>query len=165
MRVSQQLHVGFPSQETSLTGVIPNSAIPQYLTNLPAQDLFNGAPLDAGFNGGWQVIDFDRVRDAVNFDYYFNETNPGDQPGNYLNTYSPRVLTEDTTSGYLMADGRQPIFGKELRFNVGVRYTEDDAVGRRHRQRLSWSAAALARPRRPSATATNGCPVRTLPIY
>jgi TonB-dependent receptor len=114
----------FTSQETSLTGVIPNSAIPQYLTNLPARDLFNGAPFDAGFNGGWQVIDFDRVRDAVNFDYYFNETNPGDQPGNYLNTYSPRVLTEDTTSGYLMADGRHPIFGKELRFNVGVRYAK-----------------------------------------
>ena len=114
----------FTSQETSLTGVIPNSAIPQYLTTLPAQDLFNGAPFDAGFNGGWQVLDFDKVRDAVNFDYYFNETNPGDQPGNYLNTYSPRVLTEDTTSGYLMADGRQPIFGKELRFNVGARYTK-----------------------------------------
>ena len=104
--------------------MIPNSAIPQYLTDLPARDLFNGAPLDAGFNGGWQVIDFDRVRDAVNLDYYFNKMNPGDQPGNYLNTYSPRILTEDTTSGYLMADGRQPIFGKELRFNVGVRYTE-----------------------------------------
>jgi TonB-dependent receptor len=114
----------FTSQETSLTGVIPNSAIPQYLTSLPAQDLFNGAPFDAGFNGGWQVIDFDKVRDAVNFDYYFNETNPGNQPGNYLNTYSPRVLSEDTNSGYLMADGRQPIFGKELRFNVGVRYTQ-----------------------------------------
>jgi TonB-dependent receptor len=114
----------FPSQETSLTGAIPNSAIPQYLTNLPAKDLFNGAPFDAGFNGGWQVIDFDRVRDAVNFDYYINETNPGDQPGNYLNSYSPRVLTEDTTSGYLMAEGRRPIFGKELRFNLGVRYTE-----------------------------------------
>jgi TonB-dependent receptor len=114
----------FPSQETSLTGAIPNSAIPQYLTSLPARDLFNGAPLDAGFNGGWQVIDFDRVREAVNLDYYFNELNPGDQPGNYLNTYSPRVLNEDTTSGYLMADGRQQIFGKELRFNAGVRYAK-----------------------------------------
>jgi len=114
----------FTSQETSLTGVIPNAAIPQYLTNLPARNLFNGAPFDAGFNGGWQVLDFDKVRDAVNLDYYFNDLNPGDQPGNYLNTYSPRVLSEDTNSGYLMAGGRRPVFGHELRFNVGVRYTK-----------------------------------------
>jgi TonB-dependent receptor len=114
----------FASQETSLTGAIPNSAIPQYLTQLPARDLFNGAPFDAGFNGGWQVLDFDKVRNAVNFDYYINDLNPGDQPGNYLNTYSPRLLTEDTTSGYLMAEGRRPIFDKELRFNLGMRYTE-----------------------------------------
>jgi TonB-dependent receptor len=114
----------FTSTQTSLTGAIPNSAIPQYLTNLPSMKLFKGAPIDAGFNGGWQVLDFDKVRKAVNFDYYTNDLNPGDQPSNYLNTYSPKRLGEDTTSAYLMADGRQDIFGNELRFNGGVRYTE-----------------------------------------
>jgi TonB-dependent receptor len=114
----------FTSTQTSLTGAIPNSAIPQYLTNLPSMSLFKGAPLDAGFNGGWQVLDFDKVRKAVNFDYYTNELNPGDQPGNYLNTYSPKRLKEDTNSAYVMGDGRHDIFGRELRFNGGVRYTE-----------------------------------------
>ena len=112
----------FTSQETSVLGAVPNSAIPQYLTSLPASGLFESSPFDAGFNGGWKVLDFAKMRNAVNFDYYMNQTNPGDQPGNYLNTYSPRVLTEDTWSNYLMADGRQNIFGRELRYNVGVRY-------------------------------------------
>jgi TonB-dependent receptor len=114
----------FTSQETSLTGLIPNAAIPQYMTQLPARNLFDGAPFNAGFNDGWQVLDFNRVRDAVNFDYYSYELNPGKEPGNYLNTYSPRVLSEDTNSGYLMAEGRQPIFNNELRFNLGVRYAK-----------------------------------------
>ncbi|UIJ47201.1 TonB-dependent receptor [Sphingomonas cannabina] len=113
----------FTSQETSVLGAVPNSAIPQFLTNLPASGLFKNAPFDAGFNGGWQVLDFAKMRNAVDFDYYINQTNPGDQPGNYLNTYSPRVLTEDTWSNYLMVDGRQDVFGGELRYNAGVRYT------------------------------------------
>ncbi|PHY17213.1 TonB-dependent receptor [Caulobacter sp. BP25] len=114
----------FTSTQTSLTGAIPNAAIPQYLTTLPSMNLFKGAPIDAGFNGGWRVVDFDKVRQAVNFDYYTNELNPGDQPGNYLNTYSPRRLRENTTSAYVMTDGRQDIFDRELRFNAGLRYTE-----------------------------------------
>jgi TonB-dependent receptor len=114
----------FTSTQTSLTGAIPNSAIPQYLTNLPSMNLFKGAPLDAGFNGGWQVLDFDKVRKAVNFDYYTNDLNPGEEPSSYLNTYSPKRLIEDTNSAYVMGEGRQDIFGRELRFNGGVRYTE-----------------------------------------
>ncbi|MFY7850516.1 MAG: TonB-dependent receptor domain-containing protein, partial [Brevundimonas sp.] len=114
----------FTSTQTSLTGTIPNAAIPQYLTTLPSMNLFKGAPIDAGFNGGWRVLDFDKVRQAVNFDYYTNELNPGDQPSNYLNTYSPRRLRENTTSAYVMTDGRQDIFDRELRFNAGLRYTE-----------------------------------------
>lgn len=86
--------------------------------------LFKGAPIDVGLNNGWQVLDFKKVREAVNFDYYFNQINPGNQPGNYLNSYSPRILTENTNSAYLMADGAHDVFGRELRFNGGVRWTE-----------------------------------------
>jgi hypothetical protein len=52
-------------------------------------------------------IDFDKLRKAVNFDYYMKQTNPGDQPANYLNTYSPRILTEETSVG-LSDGGGQP---------------------------------------------------------
>jgi TonB-dependent receptor len=116
----------FASTQTSLLGAVPNSAISQYLTDLPSMNLFKGAPINAGFNGGWQVIDFDKLRKAVNFDYYINQTNPGDQPANYLNTYSPRLLTEETSSAYLMAEGSREILGRDLRFNTGVRYTETE---------------------------------------
>ena len=111
------------SQATSITGAVPNSAIPQYLTNLPADGLFSSAPFNAGFNGGWRVIDFAKMRSAINYDYYINGINPGDQPSNYMNTYSPRRLSEDTWSNYLMAEGRQDLFDSQLRYNVGVRYT------------------------------------------
>ncbi|CAN7456150.1 TonB-dependent receptor [Caulobacter sp. LjRoot300] len=116
----------FTSTETSLLGAVPNTAIAQYLTDLPSMNLFKGAPIDPGFNNGWKVIDFDKLRQAVNFDYYMKQTNPGDQPANYLNTYSPRILTEETTSAYLMAEGRREIFGRDLRFNTGLRYTETE---------------------------------------
>ncbi len=116
----------FTSTQTSVLGAIPNSALAQYLTDLPSMNLFKGSPINAGFNGGWQVIDFAKLRKAVNFDYYINQTNPGDQPSNYLNTYSPRLLTEDTSSAYLMAEGRRDVFGRDLRFNTGVRYTETE---------------------------------------
>lgn len=114
----------FTSTETSLAGAIPNAKLPQYMTNLPSMSLFKGAPIDVGLNNGWQVLDFKKVREAVNFDYYFNQINPGNQPGNYLNSYSPRILTENTNSAYLMADGAHDVFGRELRFNGGVRWTE-----------------------------------------
>lgn len=114
----------FTSTETSLAGVIPNAKLPSYMTDLPSMKLFKGAPIDVGLNNGWQIIDFEKVREAVNFDYYFNQINPGDQPANYLNSYAPRILTEDTNSAYLMADGAHDVFGRELRFNGGVRWTE-----------------------------------------
>jgi TonB-dependent receptor len=38
----------FTSTEPSIQEVIPNSAIPQYLTELPSMQLFKGAPLNAG---------------------------------------------------------------------------------------------------------------------
>jgi TonB-dependent receptor len=111
------------SQETSITGAVPNSAIPQFLTDLPADGLFESAPFDAGFNGGWQVLDFAKLRNAINYDYYINDINPGDQPSSYMNTYSPRRLSEDTWSNYIMAEGRQDLLGSQLRYNVGVRHT------------------------------------------
>jgi len=112
----------FASQETSVLGAVPNSQLANFLTDLPASGLFANAPFDAGFNGGWKVIDFDKLRQAVNLDYYQNEINPGDQPANYLNSYSPRKLKEDSWATYAMVDGQQDIFGRELRFNAGVRY-------------------------------------------
>jgi hypothetical protein len=99
-----------------------NSAIPQYLTDLPATGLFASAPFNAGFNGGWKVIDFAKMRSTINYDYYINGINPGNDPSNYMNTYSPRRLSEDTWAQYVMADGRQDVFGKQLRYNVGMRY-------------------------------------------
>jgi TonB-dependent receptor len=115
----------FTSTEPSIQEVIPNSAIPQYLTELPSMQLFKGAPLNAGLNNGWLVPDFAKIREAVNLDYFRYDLNPGTQPANYLNTYSPRVLEEDTVAGYLMADGRIEVFGRDLRFNAGMRYTSN----------------------------------------
>jgi TonB-dependent receptor len=115
----------FASTEPSIQEVIPNSAIPQYLTELPSMQLFKGAPFNAGLNNGWLVPDFAKIRQAVNLDYFRYELNPGTQPANYLNTYSPRVLEEDTVAGYLMADGRVQLFGRDLRFNGGIRYTSN----------------------------------------
>jgi TonB-dependent receptor len=114
----------FTSTQTSLVGAIPNSALPDYLTQLPSMNLFQGAPFNAGLSNGWLVPDFAKIRNAVNLDYYINDLNPGTTAANYLNTYTPRIISEDVKSGYVMADGRIQIFGNELRYNAGVRYTK-----------------------------------------
>lgn len=113
---------GTATPEKSLFEAIPNSQIPNYLTKLPSTPLFKGAPFNPGFNNGWLVPDFDKIAGAVDLEYFREGINPGRTADNYLGSYTERNLLEDTTSGYLMADGRQEIFGRELRFNAGVRY-------------------------------------------
>jgi TonB-dependent receptor len=122
----------FVSSEKSLLEAIPNSDIASILSPLPSVPLFKGAPFNAGFNGGWLVPDFDKIASRVNVDYFQEGINPGNTAANYLNSYARRDLKEDTTAGYLMAEGRQDIFDRELRFNLGVRYasTFQSANGR-----------------------------------
>ncbi len=112
------------STEASLVQAIPNSELPNYMTELPSMTLFKGAPFDAGFNKGWLVPDFDKIAQKVNLDYFRDGINPGEGADNYLGSLARRDLLEDTTAAYAMADGRQDIFGRELRFNLGVRYAK-----------------------------------------
>ena len=112
----------FASQAPSLLEVIPDSKLPGYMISLPSLPLFKGAPFNAGFNNGWQVIDIDRIGREIDLEYFRESINPGETADNYGGSFARRDLLEDTTSGYLMADGRQEIFGRELRFNAGVRY-------------------------------------------
>lgn len=112
----------FISTEKSLLEAIPNSDIPSILSPLPSVPLFNGAPINAGFEGGWLVPDFGKIANRVNTEYFLEGVGAGRTPTSYLSSFSRRDLLEDTTSGYVMADGRQEIFGRELRFNAGVRY-------------------------------------------
>jgi TonB-dependent receptor len=112
------------STEESLVQAIPDSELPNYMVPLPSMELFKGAPFDAGFNNGWLVPDFDKIAERVNLDYFRDGINPGDTASNYLGSLARRDLFEDTTAAYIMADGRQEIFGRELRFNAGVRYAK-----------------------------------------
>ena len=112
----------FTNTEKSLLEAIPNSEIAGILSPLPSMSLFKNAPFSAGFENGWLVPDFDKIAAKVNVDYFQEGINPGTEASNYLNSFARRDLSENTTSGYVMADGRQDIFGRELRFNVGVRY-------------------------------------------
>lgn len=123
---------GTVTPEKSLLEAIPNSDIASVLSPLPSLPLFKGAPFDAGFNGGWLVPDFDKIASRVNVNYFQEGINPGKTASSYLNSYARRDLREDTTSGYIMADGKQDIFGRELRYNVGMRYasTAQSANGR-----------------------------------
>lgn len=122
----------FLNTQKSLLEAIPNSDIASILSPLPSMTLFKGAPFDAGFNKGWLVPDFDKIANRVDTNYFREGIDPGKTAANYLNSYARRDLKEDTTSGYLMADGRQEIFGRELRFNMGIRYasTYQNANGR-----------------------------------
>ena len=122
----------FISSEKSLLEAIPNSDIPSILSPLPSMTLFKGAPFNAGFNNGWLVPDFDKIADRVNTEYFREDIDPGKTAANYLSSFARRDLKEDTTAGYVMAEGRQDIFGRELRFNAGVRYasTKQSANGR-----------------------------------
>ncbi|MEN2786919.1 TonB-dependent receptor domain-containing protein [Sphingomonas qilianensis] len=112
----------FTSERASLVEAIPDAQLGNYLKELPSMELFKGAPFNAGFNNGWLVPDFDKIASVVDLDYFREGINPGNTAANYGNSYARRDLLEDTTSGYLMVDGRQEIFGRELRFNGGVRY-------------------------------------------
>lgn len=112
-----------PEHPSALT-VVPNSALPGYLVPLPSMNLFEGTPFNVGYSTGWLVPDFERLRKDLHIDYFTRELNPGTHSTNYLNTYSPRILEEETLAGYLMANGRVQLFGNELRYNVGGRYTE-----------------------------------------
>jgi len=114
-------------QEKSIQEVIPNGQIGNWLTTLPSMNLFKGSPINAGFNTGWLVPDFDKIRKAVNLDYFFYQVDPGDQPSSYLNSYTTRVLEEKVDAGYVMLDGRTDLlFDRELRFNAGLRYSKAD---------------------------------------
>jgi TonB-dependent receptor len=114
----------FASTEKSLVEAIPNSQLSNYMVPLPSMELFKGAPFDAGFNQGWLVPDLDKIAQVVNLDYFRDGINPGETASNFLNTFARRDLLEDTTAGYVMTDGRMPIFGMELRFNLGMRYAK-----------------------------------------
>jgi len=115
----------------SLLEAIPDSQLGNYLTPLPSP-LFKGAPFDAGFNQGWLVPDFDKIAGVVDLEYFREGINPGNTALSYNSSYARRDLLEDTTSGYIMVDGRQDIFGRELRYNGGIRYasTYQTANGR-----------------------------------
>ncbi|WP_197054277.1 TonB-dependent receptor [Sphingomonas sp. 37zxx] len=112
----------FASTAPSLVQAIPNSQLPNFMIPLPSMNLFQNAPFDAGFNKGWLVPDFDKIADTVDLDYFRDGINPGETAASYLGSFARRDLLEDTTSGYIMADGRQDIFDRELRFNAGIRY-------------------------------------------
>lgn len=112
----------FASTSPSLLQAIPDAQLPNFMTQLPSMTLFKGAPFDAGFNNGWMVPDFDKIARTVDLEYFRNGINPGETADNYLGSFARRDLLEDTTAGYVMVDGRQQIFGNELRFNLGVRY-------------------------------------------
>lgn len=122
----------FVSTEKSLLEAIPNSRLSNYMVPLPSMSLFKGAPFNAGFNNGWLVPDFDKIADTVDIEYFREDINPGVEPTSYLSSFARRDLLEDTHSGYLMVDGTKEIFGRELRFNGGVRYasTYQSANGR-----------------------------------
>lgn len=112
----------FASERPSLVEAIPDAKLPEYMTQLPSMSLFKGAPFDAGFNKGWLVPDFDKIASVVDLDYFREQINPGPNANNYLDSLARRDLLEDTDAGYVMVNGRQQIFGRELRFNGGVRY-------------------------------------------
>lgn len=111
----------FTSTQQSLVQAIPDAQIGNYLKKLPTP-LFKGAPFDAGFNNGWLVPDFDKIASVVDLEYFREGIDPGNTALSYNSSYNRRDLLEDTTSGYLMVDGRKDVFGHELRFNGGVRY-------------------------------------------
>jgi TonB-dependent receptor len=112
----------FTSTKPSLVQAIPDAQLGDYMTQLPSMELFKGAPFNAGFNNGWLVPDFDKIASVVDLEYFREGISPGTTALSYNSSFARRDLLEDTTSGYLMADGRQDIFGRELRFNAGVRY-------------------------------------------
>ena len=114
----------FISTQPSLVEAIPDSQLPNYMTELPSMNLFQGAPFDAGFNEGWLVPDIDKIGQVVDFDYFRDQINPGKDASNFLGSFERRDLLERTSAVYIMVDGRKDIFGKELRFNAGVRFAD-----------------------------------------
>jgi TonB-dependent receptor len=111
----------FTSTQPSLLQAIPDAQLGNYLKPLPSP-LFEGAPFDAGFSNGWLVPDLDKIGSVVDLEYFREGIQPGNTALSYGSSYNRRDLLEDTTSGYLMIDGRKDLFGRELRFNGGIRY-------------------------------------------
>ncbi|UZK70408.1 TonB-dependent receptor [Sphingomonas sp. S1-29] len=122
----------FASQRPSLVEAIPDSELPNYMIELPSMELFKGAPFNAGFDNGWLVPDFDKIAQTVDLDYFRNGINPGETAESYLGSFARRDLKEDTDAAYFMLDGRNELFGMELRANAGLRYarTFQSANGR-----------------------------------
>jgi TonB-dependent receptor len=118
----------FTSQYPGATTTIPNSALAGYLVPLPYSHLFEGSPFNVGFNSGWLIPVMKRFYDELHVDYFVNDIDPGSESANYLNSYSPRVIADDTAAGYVMADGELKMFGRILRYNVGLRYAATDSM-------------------------------------
>ena len=111
-----------PDGSQAATSVLQN-----YLVPLPFSQLFSGSPFNVGYNSGWMVPDFNRLAKDLHIDYFTYGLNPGLNASNYLNTYSPKVILEDKTAPYLMADGRFSLFGRDLVYNAGVRFVMDQS--------------------------------------
>jgi len=111
-----------PDGSQAATSVLQN-----YLVPLPYNKLFSGSPFNVGFNSGWLVPDFNRLNRDLHIGYFTYGLNPGTDASNYLNTYSPKVIQEDKTAPYLMADGRFDLFGRNLVYNAGVRFVNEDS--------------------------------------
>lgn len=109
------------------TGIIPNSALGQYIKPLPFGNFGHRSKGDVGYTN-FAVIDFDAIKEATNYDQ-FKAAAP--QARGAVTGGTTGDTDEKTLGAYVEGNGAFDVLDRELRINAGLRYvrTKQYVVG------------------------------------
>jgi TonB-dependent receptor len=112
---------------TGTTGVIPNSALGQYIKPLPFDNFGHLAKGNVGYTS-FAMIDFDAIKKATNYEQ-FKDAAP--QARGAVTGGTTGDTDEKTFGAYAEGNGAFDVLGRELRVNAGLRYvrTKQYVVG------------------------------------
>jgi len=107
------------------TAAVPNAQLVNYLQNWTHGPLFQTADFNVGINNGWALPNYSMLDPAVNIDYLENELAVNMVGGMDLSGWTPRMITEETTTFYIEANGMVEDW-HNFRYNIGVRRPETE---------------------------------------
>lgn len=105
------------------TAAVPNAQLGNFMEAWRHGPLYNTSDFDVGVNNGWSLPNYRLLDEATNIKYFEQVLGVQLAGGPDLASWTPRILTEETTGIYLETNGSTESWGN-LRYNVGVRYVD-----------------------------------------
>jgi TonB-dependent receptor len=105
------------------TVAVPNAQLGNFLVPWRHGTLYNTSDFDVGVNEGWALPNYRMLDEATNIKYFEQVLGVGLAGGSDLASWTPRILTEETTGIYLETNGSTEAWGN-LRYNIGVRHVD-----------------------------------------